>query len=271
MTQRIIYFTAAAKPTSGELLEIAGLNDAAAAKYEVLVRNKLNSNDYGAGPEECDFVAGDPPSAYSEVNVFDVDEEPITLGEDETVAVENSAGSNTVDGTTIITDGVMKVVLDATDQIVSDTDTIVVKNSAGTVAKNATATVASGVISGAALGSTEAIVSHGATNIPVKNSAETKTGGTATVTVAAGLASKILLPATDQIVGNGDTVVVKNSAASVSKNGVAAVASGDITGVALASSVALVTDADVFAGVTGSGTTATITVTNGVISAIALS
>jgi len=188
MTQRIIYFTAAAKPTSGELLEIAGLNDAAAAKYEVLVRNKLNSNDYGSGPEECDFVAGDPPSAYSEVTVFDVDEEPIALGEDETVAVENSAASNTVDGTTVITDGVMKVVLDATDQIVSHGDTVVVKNSAGTVSKNGTATVASGAISGVALASTVALVTTADTFAGVTGS-----GTIATITITAGVISAIAL------------------------------------------------------------------------------
>jgi hypothetical protein len=70
---------------------------------------------------------------------------------------------------------------------------------------------------------------------------------------------------------NGNTVTVKNSAGDVSKDGTAAVAAGAVTGVSLASTVALVTNGDTKTGVTGSGTIATISVADGVISGIALS
>lgn len=232
MAQKIIYFTAGVTATEGELTEIAALNTAAAAKYEVIVKrgDTQVSQSYGAGIDTPDFVAGTVPDAYSAITVFDVDAEPIVVGEEDVVPVSNSAASNSVDGTASITGGNLTIVLDATDQIVSSGDTVVVKNSAGSVSKNGTATVASGVISGVALAATEAIVTD-AGDVTVNNSADsvTKTG---TATVASGVVSKVNLPATEAIISNGQVIVGVGS---------------------------------------GTGTTATIVVENGVIIAIVLS
>lgn len=81
----------------------------------------------------------------------------------------------------------------------------------------------------------------------------------------------VVLPVTKAVVANGGNVTVKNSAGTVTKTGVATVAANAVTGVALAATEAIVSSGATKTGVTGSGTTATITVTNGVISGIALS
>lgn len=79
------------------------------------------------------------------------------------------------------------------------------------------------------------------------------------------------LPATETVIANGATVVVKNSAGAVKKNGTASVSSNTLNGVTLAATEAIVSNGATVAGVTGTGTTATITVANGVVTGIALS
>lgn len=197
---KIIYFTAGVTPTAPELAEIAGLNAAAAPKYQVIVKrgDAQVSQSYGHGIDDADFVAGTPPSAYSAFSVFDVDDEPITVGEDDTIAVSNSALDNSVDGTASITDGVLTVVLGATDQIVSSSDTVVVKNSAGSVSKNGTATVASGVISGVALASTVAMKANADAVTVVDSAGTSETSGV--VNVASGVVTNVSLPTTDKII-----------------------------------------------------------------------
>jgi hypothetical protein len=59
---KIIYFTAGPVPTTQEKADIAGLNLLTGAPYTVGVRNRLVSQNFGAGAEACDMVAGTPPS-----------------------------------------------------------------------------------------------------------------------------------------------------------------------------------------------------------------
>lgn len=273
MTDKIIYFTAGPVPTGGELDDIAALN-AKSNPYEIKVRSAIESNSYGAGIEDADFVAGTIPSAYSAYTEFDIDSEPVEVDENDVLDITNSAASNSTTGTVGITDGDITVVLASTDQIVTHGDTIVVKNSAGTVSKNATATVAAGVISGAALASSVALVTD-ADVVTVKNSAETKTATAgAAATVAAGVVSKILLNSADAIVSDTNTVSVKNSAESKSVTGTATVVAGAVSKVKLAATEAIISSTQALTGVAPSGSytnTVTFTVAGGVITAIVLS
>lgn len=71
MPQKLIYFTADTVPTVDETAEIAALKAMAAPRYEVFVRNRLGSQQYGAGAESFDVVAGTPPDGdlYDEADV----------------------------------------------------------------------------------------------------------------------------------------------------------------------------------------------------------
>lgn len=60
--QKIIFFTKGEKADSAELTAIENLNLFSKKKYEVLVRNSVENTHYGAGAEECDFVAGTLPT-----------------------------------------------------------------------------------------------------------------------------------------------------------------------------------------------------------------
>jgi len=68
--QKVIYFTATGVPTSGELSEIAALNERAQAPLEILVRNAEVSNAYGVGPEAADYIMGTRPAAYADEEDF---------------------------------------------------------------------------------------------------------------------------------------------------------------------------------------------------------
>ena len=70
MTQKILFFTAGQTPTAAELAQIAALNALTTPGYEVGVRFADASNNYGAGIESADFVAGDIPAAYSGVTDY---------------------------------------------------------------------------------------------------------------------------------------------------------------------------------------------------------
>ncbi|ANT45349.2 putative Rz-like lysis protein [Pectobacterium phage PP16] len=70
-------------------------------------------------------------------------------------------------------------------------------------------------------------------------------------------------------VANGATVAVRNSEGADSHNATAVVASGTLTGVNLAATVALVDNGDTVAA-TGTGTTATLVVTDGVLTGVTL-
>lgn len=70
---KIIYFTAGDTPTGPETTAINALNAYVPAGYEVVVRNRLASQNFGAGPEACDYVAGTLPAGlpWSGKPVFD--------------------------------------------------------------------------------------------------------------------------------------------------------------------------------------------------------
>lgn len=199
MTDKIIYFTAGEKPTVDEAAEIAQLNALTPPRYEVVVR-RADANAYygnnadGGRLEPCDYVAyhsgTDIPSDYDEVTVFDPEDEPAAVADDDEIVVSNSAGSNSQTAIIAVTAGVPSAKFGATTQIVDNSDTVVVKNSAGSVTKNGTASVASGVITGVALASGEAIVTNGATFAGVTGS-----GTNATITVTNGVISAIALSA----------------------------------------------------------------------------
>lgn len=74
MTAKVIYFTAGAIATSGELADIAKLNVAAVAPLEVVVRrgDGVGSQEYGAGEEAADYVAGTPPAPYDDPEDYPV-------------------------------------------------------------------------------------------------------------------------------------------------------------------------------------------------------
>ena len=75
--QKIIYFIADHVPTVGEAADITTLNALAAQPYEVTVLNVKHSTGYGEDrPIPCDFVAGTIPEAFSEVDVFDIENPP---------------------------------------------------------------------------------------------------------------------------------------------------------------------------------------------------
>lgn len=67
---KIIYFIAGNAPTVGEAADIAKLEAATSAPYELAIRSNKALSDYGEGRfEECDFVAGTLP-ADSDANDF---------------------------------------------------------------------------------------------------------------------------------------------------------------------------------------------------------
>lgn len=71
---KVIYFTAGAIATAPELAEIAKFNAAAVAPLEVVVRrgDGVGSQEYGAGEEAADFVAGTPPAPYDDAEDYPV-------------------------------------------------------------------------------------------------------------------------------------------------------------------------------------------------------
>lgn len=141
-------------------------------------------------------------------------------------------------------------------------DTFLIHNSHDTVTVSATIV---GTVVGGSLPDTVIILSNAETLV-IKN-----TGATATVTAAitsttvgGNLADTIcLLP-------NSANVNVKNSAGSVTKAGVATVASGAISGVALASTVALDTNGATVPVITAgvSTVTGTVSITGGALASI---
>ena len=83
MSEKVVYFTAAALPSAAELVDIAAIEAVADARYTVDVRNGLASMDYGSG-EDTDFVyaasatglSGCPTAYQSGYTLFDQDDPP---------------------------------------------------------------------------------------------------------------------------------------------------------------------------------------------------
>lgn len=114
-------------------------------------------------------------------------------------------------------------------------------------------------------------VPNGST-IPVRNSAGADNHN-ATAVVTGNALSSVDLASTVAMVDNADTVNVENSAGNFDSTGTVTVTDGAVVNVRLDSTKAILTNALAVTGVTvtGSGTTATPTITNGVLTAIVLS
>lgn len=108
--------------------------------------------------------------------------------------------------------------------------------------------------------------------LSVKNSAGAD-AHSATLSVSGNSITALKYAATIAVVDNNDSVNVENSAGNLDSAATAVVASGVLTSVKLASTKTILTTAVAVTGVTvtGSGTTATPTIVNGVLTAIALS
>lgn len=103
--KKVIYFTAGMQPTGPEATAIAKLNALAGAPYQVLVRRgdaARGSDNYGAGADDCDFVAGTVPAAYSAKTVINPDAPPPPDNLPATLAI---VGSGLVAGVTVTGSG----------------------------------------------------------------------------------------------------------------------------------------------------------------------
>lgn len=76
--KKVVYFTLSDVPTAGEIADIAKLNAATAAPYEVAVRSSVRPMSSGGDNEACDYVAGTIPEVefYEEKDVIDPDDIP---------------------------------------------------------------------------------------------------------------------------------------------------------------------------------------------------
>lgn len=75
MSKKVIYFTAGAVPTAGELADIAVLNSLSGPEYVVNVSNGAVGSGLGT-IEASDYAAGTVPGAYSAVPVFSITNPP---------------------------------------------------------------------------------------------------------------------------------------------------------------------------------------------------
>lgn len=193
MAQTILYFTAGEKPTVDEAADIAALETLVAPAYEFKVsRGDASTGDqsYGYGVQEPDFVAGEvPDTIYDGIPVLDLDDDiPLTALPGGTVAVLNSAGADSHNGTAEGTGGDLTgVKLASTVAMVDNADTVAVRNSAGADSHNATAVVAAGVITGVNLAATVGMADNGDTV------SATGAGTVATLVVANGVITGVTL------------------------------------------------------------------------------
>lgn len=74
--KKVIYFSAGYDLTDDEIAELAALNTIGAPALEINVSNGAVDPGIEGGVEECDYVAGTVPTAYSEVATFDIDNPP---------------------------------------------------------------------------------------------------------------------------------------------------------------------------------------------------
>ena|SRR5690554_2355554 len=167
--QKIIYFTAGDVATNLEISDIEALNAFVKKEYEVLVRNRTASQEYGAGPEEGDFVAGTPPSGlpWSEIPEW-VYPEPEGIEPNQAIVenndvIEITAGGKEVNATVAISESAITgVTLIATAAIVENEDTLTIEDEDGNEA-SAEASVAAGAITGVVIEGTKTIVSDAQT------------------------------------------------------------------------------------------------------------
>lgn len=101
--QRIVYFTAGITATVDELADIAKLNDAAAAAYQVTVVNGAANAKYGDTNRliPCDLVAGTVPTIYNAKPTIDPDAIPARGLSDTQAVVNDEQVIDTDDGGTV--------------------------------------------------------------------------------------------------------------------------------------------------------------------------
>lgn len=141
MASKVLYFTAGPKASAPELAEIALLNAAAAAPFEVGVRNGLESSSYGYGVEDADYVAGTIPDLYDDAEtypIFDPAEPPIPVQSDQTVlntgdVLTMASGKGTVVATIAAGVATYAFTEAATKELISHGDTLTLEAAAGTV------------------------------------------------------------------------------------------------------------------------------------------
>lgn len=232
--QRIVFFTAGPTATADELTAIGKLNTAAEKPYEVLVANGAANSKYGETNRliPCDFVAGAIPTIYDAIDEIDPDNLP-------------GAGPTVADG-----------------------QSVSVRNSAGADAHTGTAVVTDDAFTGVNLAATVAMIDN-ADSVTIKNSAGTAIAGTHAATVAAGVLSNVKLAATVAPVVNAASVPLQNSAGAAKGNGTVAVAAGVVTSVRTPATSAIVANGDTVPA-TGTGTTATLVIANGVVTGVTL-
>jgi len=71
MTDKFIYFTEDAEPTSTSLNAIARLRALITPAFDLHVRNGSASSEFGHGIEDCDIVAGSIPTEYQGIEFTD--------------------------------------------------------------------------------------------------------------------------------------------------------------------------------------------------------
>jgi hypothetical protein len=234
-TKSIIFFTAGPVATSDELTAIGKLEAATEQPYSVKVFNGLRSPNYGYGIEQCDYVAGTIPTAYDAFDVIDPDAIPGAGGnvEDGQNTLVRDISGTQVTGTCVVDDGALtRVETGLNYRILHEGDGLALKTFQGVDIKTLELSGFDATPVTAELEATDAIVQN-AQNITMQNSAGAAIAGNHPASVVNGVLSNVKLAATIAPVANGAALVVP---------------------------------------VTGSyTTTATVTVANGVVTAIVLS
>lgn len=164
--------------------------------------------------------------------------------------------------------------------VVSNGDSVPVKTSGGTISDTGALTITQGAVTAATLPATSTIVKNSDANINIlaaTGSTQLATNQTAEVT--AGVLAAVRMTATMTVVKNNDSIPVTNSAAAAIANGTATVAANAVTRVALPATVgalqnnqavSISVNAGILIAIGTATRTVTPTVTNGVVTAIAI-
>jgi hypothetical protein len=153
MTTKVIYFTAGALPTGGELTEINAI--AAIAGIALSIRNGHVSALYGDGDtnyEEADFVAGTPPTGtdYDDTNVYPLyvagdHVTPSLVDEGDTIVLTDAAGV-TLNCTLVVTAGVPTLTCPSTAAILKSGIEKLSADKSGVYTNGFTPTIVNGAI-----------------------------------------------------------------------------------------------------------------------------
>lgn len=216
--QKILYFTARPLPTAEEISDIEAIN-AIVSSYNLSVATA--AVPAGLGLDEngdpvldvCDYVAGTVPAEYSDKPVFDPDNPPVDIGDDQVIITNGDAVTAELNGTSMsLTPAVTGSALDgiqtpATVAVVENSDTAPIQNSAGAAIGTGSLTVAGRAVSYARLPATIAGVANtSAAQVLPASGATPLVAGTAAV--AAGVLTGVRLDATAGVVTNGQEIAV---------------------------------------------------------------